>query len=32
MKALMPRDGRVGGGWLSLFALAWLAVWGFHSA
>ncbi|MEW1976269.1 MFS transporter [Microbacterium profundi] len=23
----MPRDGRVGGGWLSLFALAWLAVW-----
>lgn len=27
MKALMPRDGRVGGGWLTLFAVAWLAVW-----
>lgn len=23
----MPRDGRVCGGWLTLFALAWLAVW-----
>jgi len=23
----MPRDGRVGGAWLALFALAWLAVW-----
>jgi MFS family permease len=27
VKALMPRDGRVGGGWLTLFAVAWLAVW-----
>ncbi|GAB3633592.1 MFS transporter [Microbacterium shaanxiense] len=27
MKALTPRDGRVGGGWLTLFAVAWLAVW-----
>ncbi|MGM7696599.1 MFS transporter [Microbacterium sp. A84] len=27
MKGLMPRDGRVGGGWLTLFAVAWLAVW-----
>lgn len=27
MKSLMPRDGRVGGGWLTLFAVAWLAVW-----
>ena len=27
MKTLMPRDGRVGGGWLTLFAVAWLAVW-----
>lgn len=26
MKTLMPRDGRVGGGWLTLFAVAWLAV------
>ncbi|MCS3842773.1 MFS transporter [Microbacterium sp. AK031] len=27
MKTLMPRDGRVGGAWLTLFAVAWLAVW-----
>lgn len=27
MKSLMPRGGRVGGGWLTLFAVAWLAVW-----
>lgn len=27
MKRLLPRDGRVGGTWLSLFGVAWLAVW-----
>lgn len=27
MNALTPRHGRVGGAWLTLFALAWLAVW-----
>ncbi|MDP3951276.1 MFS transporter [Microbacterium sp.] len=27
MKTLMPREGRVGGAWLTLFAVAWLAVW-----
>ncbi|MGY1551795.1 MFS transporter [Microbacterium sp. A588] len=27
MKSLLPREGRVGATWLSLFAVAWLAVW-----
>lgn len=27
MKSLLPREGRVGAGWLALFAIAWLAVW-----
>lgn len=27
MNALAPREGRVGGAWLTLFGLAWLAVW-----
>lgn len=27
MTALRARGGRVGGGWLTLFAMAWLAIW-----